>query len=120
MRDLVTELTAWWDKGEPFALATVVDVRGSAPRQPGASMAVSSTGEVIGSVSGGCVEGAVYELAEEVMRTGEPVLQTYGISDEDAFSVGLTCGGILDILVRPIGKQRSEFASVTASLVAAE
>ena len=116
MRDLVPELTAWWDKGEPFALATVVSIRGSAPRQPGASMAVSSAGEVVGSVSGGCVEGAVYELAEEVLRTHEPVLQTYGISDEDAFAVGLTCGGILDILVRQVDRQRPEFASVAASI----
>jgi xanthine dehydrogenase accessory factor len=116
MRDLVSELTRWWDKDEPFALATVVSVRGSAPRQPGASMAVSADGEVVGSVSGGCVEGAVYELAEEVLRTHEPVLQTYGISDEDAFSVGLTCGGILDILVRQVDKQRPEFASVAASI----
>lgn len=116
MRDLVPELTSWWRKGEPFALATVVSVRGSAPRQPGASMAVSATGEVVGSVSGGCVEGAVYELAEEVLRTHEPVLQTYGISDDDAFAVGLTCGGILDILVRQVDAQRPEFASVAASI----
>ena len=118
MRDLVPELTAWWDKGEPFALATVVSVRGSAPRQPGASMAVSADGEVVGSVSGGCVEGAVYELAEEVLRTHEPVLQTYGISDDDAFAVGLTCGGILDILVRQVDTSRPEFVSVAASIAA--
>ena len=118
MRDLVPELTAWWDKGEPFALATVVSVRGSAPRQPGASMAVSAEGEVVGSVSGGCVEGAVYELAEEVLRTHEPVLQTYGISDDDAFAVGLTCGGILDILVRQVDTSRPEFVSVAASIAA--
>jgi xanthine dehydrogenase accessory factor len=116
MRDLVPELTAWWAKGEPFALATVVSIRGSAPRQPGASMAVSADGEVVGSVSGGCVEGAVYELAEEVLRTHEPVLQTYGISDDDAFAVGLTCGGILDILVRQVDAQRPEFVAVTESI----
>jgi xanthine dehydrogenase accessory factor len=102
MRDLLPELRRWWDDGTRFALATVVGVRGSAPRQPGASMAVSTGGEAIGSVSGGCVEGAVYELATEVLQTGEPVLQTYGISDDEAFAVGLTCGGILDILVRPV------------------
>jgi xanthine dehydrogenase accessory factor len=101
MRDLLAHLDEWWDRGDDFAVATVVSVRGSAPRQPGASMAVRADGEVVGSVSGGCVEGAVYELANEVLATREPVLQTYGISDEDAFSVGLTCGGILDILVRP-------------------
>src|SRR3954451_9414407 len=102
MRDVLAHLRAWWDTDTRFALATVVSVRGSAPRQPGASMAVSADGEAIASVSGACVEGAVYELATEVLTTGEPVLQTYGISDEDAFAVGLTCGGILDILVRPV------------------
>src|SRR3954469_19612807 len=117
MRDLLPELTRWWEGGTRFALATVVGVRGSAPRQPGASMAVSTSGEVIGSVSGGCVEGAVYELATEVLKTREPVLTTYGISDEDAFSVGLTCGGILDILVRPVdADSRPDFPSVTASI----
>jgi xanthine dehydrogenase accessory factor len=121
MRDLMSELTPWWDAGTPFALATVVDVRGSAPRQPGASMAVRVDGEVVGSVSGGCVEGAVYELATEVLRTGQPVLQTYGISDEDAFSVGLTCGGILDILIRPVdATTQPEFPSVAASIAAGE
>ena len=121
MRDLIPELTAWWQREEPFALATVVDVRGSAPRQPGASMAVNTGGEVIGSVSGGCVEGAVYEVAEEVLRTREAVLQTYGISDDDAFAVGLTCGGILDILVRPIDAAAgSEFADVAASIASEE
>ena len=103
MRDLVAELTSWWQAGDRFALATVVGVRGSAPRQPGASMAVSASGDVIGSVSGGCVEGAVYETATEVLSSGEPVLTTYGISDDDAFAVGLTCGGILDVLVRAVG-----------------
>src|SRR4051794_17699342 len=101
MRDLLPELSRWFGSGTRFALATVVGVRGSAPRQPGASMAVSADGEAIGSVSGGCVEGAVYELATEVLQTGEPVLQTYGISDDEAFSVGLTCGGTPDILIRP-------------------
>jgi xanthine dehydrogenase accessory factor len=121
MRDLIPELTAWWDSGESFALATVVDVKGSAPRQPGASMAVSAGGEVVGSVSGGCVEGAVYELGVEVLRTRVPVLQTYGISDDDAFAVGLTCGGILDILVRPIDTAAgSEFTDVAASIAKEE
>jgi len=121
MRDLLPELTAWWQQRQPFALATVVGIRGSAPRQPGASMAVSASGEAIGSVSGGCVEGAVYELATEVLETGRPVLQTYGISDEDAFAVGLTCGGILDILVRPVDVDRTpSFATAAASIRADE
>ena len=117
MRDLLEQLTAWWSSDERFALATVVDIKGSAPRPPGASMAVSSTGEAVGSVSGGCVEGAVYELSQQVLETGEPVLQTYGISDEDAFSVGLTCGGILDILVRPVDRRAvPTFGAVAASV----
>jgi xanthine dehydrogenase accessory factor len=117
VRDLLDQLDAWSADGTTFALATVVDVRGSAPRQPGASMAVSASGEVVGSVSGGCVEGAVYELATDVLATGRPVLQTYGISDEDAFAVGLTCGGILDILIRPVtAAEQPAFASVSASI----
>src|SRR5579872_1319950 len=102
MRDLQPQLRGWLDDGTRFALATVVAVRGSAPRAPGASMAVTAAGEAVGSVSGGCVEGAVYELATEVLASGRPVLTTYGISDDEAFAVGLTCGGILDILVRPV------------------
>ncbi len=102
MREVREHLQRWYDEGSPFALATVVGIRGSAPREPGAAMAVSAGGEAVGSVSGGCVEGAVYELATEVLQTGEPVLETYGISDDEAFAVGLTCGGILDILVQPV------------------
>jgi xanthine dehydrogenase accessory factor len=99
MRDILDSITPWWDAGETFGLATVVRTFSSAPREPGAAMAVSAGGEVVGSVSGGCVEGAVYELAGEVRATGRPVLQRYGISDDDAFAVGLTCGGIIDIFV---------------------
>jgi xanthine dehydrogenase accessory factor len=113
VRDLLPELRRWWAANERFALATVVAVRGSAPRDPGASMAVSAAGEVVGSVSGGCVEGAVFELATEVLATGAPVLQTYGISDDEAFAVGLTCGGVLDILVRPAS---DVWSSVAASI----
>jgi len=101
MRELTEQLRGWQRAGSPFAVATVVGVRGSAPRQPGAVMAVNSAGEVLGSVSGGCVEGAVYETAMEVLATGTSALVTYGISDYDAFAVGLTCGGIIDVLVAP-------------------
>ena len=101
MHDILDTLVRWRSEGTSFAVATVVAVRGSAPRQPGASLAVSAAGEVVGSVSGGCVEGAVYELAGEVIATGRPVLATFGISDEEAFGVGLTCGGVLDIYVQP-------------------
>src|SRR5487761_1072632 len=106
MRDILTRVTKWWEAGETVGLATVVRTFRSAPRDPGAALAVSSAGdsEVVGSVSGGCVEGAVYELSLDVCRTGVPVLQTYGFSDDDAFAVGLTCGGILDIFVEPVSK----------------
>ena len=106
MRDILDPITQWWDASETFGLATVVQTFSSAPREPGAAMAVSATGEVVGSVSGGCVEGAVYELAAEVTATGQPVLRRYGISDNDAFAVGLTCGGIIDIFVEPASRER--------------
>ncbi len=106
MRDILDQITKWWDSGETFGLATVVNTFRSAPRDPGAALAVSGGGEVVGSVSGGCVEGAVYELAREVCETGQPVLQTYGISDDAAFDVGLTCGGIIELFVEPVSKER--------------
>ncbi|HUB43107.1 MAG TPA: XdhC family protein [Streptosporangiaceae bacterium] len=106
MRDILDPITAWWEANDTFGLATVVRTFSSAPREPGAAMAVSAAGEVVGSVSGGCVEGAVYELATEVTASGEPVLRRYGISDDDAFAVGLTCGGIIDIFVEPASRER--------------
>jgi xanthine dehydrogenase accessory factor len=105
VRDILDPITGWWESGDTFGLATVVRTFSSAPREPGAAMAVSAAGEAIGSVSGGCVEGAVYELATQVTATGQPVLQRYGISDDDAFAVGLTCGGIIDIFVEPASKE---------------
>src|SRR6476469_10428855 len=99
MRDLIDQLEGWWKHGETAALATVVGTFRSAPRQPGASMLVGPAGEAVGSVSGGCVEGAVYELGQQVLADGRPVLQRYGVSDDDAFAVGLTCGGIIDLFV---------------------
>ena len=106
MRDILDSITQWWDANETFGLATVVQTFSSAPREPGAAMAVSPAGDVVGSVSGGCVEGAVYELATEVTATGQPVLRRYGVSDNDAFAVGLTCGGIIDIFVAPASRER--------------
>jgi xanthine dehydrogenase accessory factor len=104
VRDILTTATKWWSDDRTFALATVVRTFRSAPRDPGAALAVTGESEVIGSVSGGCVEGAVYELGMSVRDSGEPVLQTYGVSDDDAFAVGLTCGGILDIFVERVNK----------------
>ena len=101
MRDIVDGLAAWRAAGHTFALATVVRTWHSAPRRPGAAMAVNDQGEALGSVSGGCVEAAVYAAAEEVLRTGKAQTQTYGVSDDEAFEVGLTCGGTIEVLVQP-------------------
>lgn len=102
MLDIAEELHRWVEQGRDFAVATVVAVGGSAPRQPGAALAVDADGTAIGSVSGGCVEGAVYELCQQALADGESVLERFGYSDADAFAVGLTCGGIIDILVTPV------------------
>ncbi|WP_433325413.1 XdhC family protein [Spirillospora sp. CA-294931] len=121
MRDVLDEVLEWYSRGETFALATVVNTFRSAPRAPGAAMAVSSTGEVVGSVSGGCVEGAVYELGRAVLDSGATAVQRYGVSDDDAFAVGLTCGGVLDILVEPVGPATfPEFGAVAASIAGRE
>ena len=101
---MLTELLAIWEAGETAGVGTVVRTFRSAPRPAGASMVVAPDGQVSGSVSGGCVEGAVYELGNDVVRDGQPRLERYGISDDDAFSVGLTCGGILDVFVEPISR----------------
>jgi xanthine dehydrogenase accessory factor len=121
LRDILDPIAKWWDSGEIFGLATVVRTFRSAPREPGAAMAVSAEGEVTGSVSGGCVEGAVYELAQEVCATGQPVLQTYGVSDDDAFAVGLTCGGILHVFVEPVSSESfPELAEVVTAIRSGE
>jgi xanthine dehydrogenase accessory factor len=117
VRDILDPITKWWDANETFGLATVVQTFSSAPREPGAAMAVSATGEVVGSVSGGCVEGAVYELATEVTASGQPVLRRSGISDNDAFAVGLTCGGIIDIFVEPASRERFAVLGEVAAAV---
>jgi xanthine dehydrogenase accessory factor len=101
MRDIAEGLRAWRADGIAFAVATVVRTWHSAPRRPGAAMAVSAHGEVLGSVSGGCVEGAVYEAATETIKTGKAQTRAYGVSDDDAFEVGLTCGGTIEVLVQP-------------------
>jgi len=104
MRDVLTDLLAVWRAGGTAGVGTVVRTYSSAPRLPGASMVVAPDGTVSGSVSGGCVEGAVYELATDVAATGVPVLQRYGVSDDEAFAVGLTCGGTIDVFVEPLSR----------------
>lgn len=102
MREVLGELMAAWRAGEPTAVGTVVSTFRSAPHPAGASMLVTSDERAVGSVSGGCVEGAVYELGQQVLAGDGPVLQRYGVSDDDAFAVGLTCGGILDVFVERV------------------
>ncbi|MBU3063633.1 XdhC family protein [Nocardia sp. NEAU-G5] len=105
MRELTEHILAWQAAGKRFAVASIVGVTGSAPRPIGAAMAVDEDGVVIGSISGGCVEGAVYELCREALATGVPVRETFGYSDSDAFAVGLTCGGVLEVFVHPVGSR---------------
>jgi xanthine dehydrogenase accessory factor len=94
---------AWHKDGRGAVLATVIETWGSAPRPVGSQLAVSGTGEMMGSVSGGCVEGAVVAEATEALRTGQSRVLTYGVTDEDAFAVGLACGGTIRVLVEPVG-----------------
>ncbi|MEV7523041.1 XdhC/CoxI family protein [Streptomyces sp. NPDC091371] len=102
MLDIADELRAWYAAQREFALATVVSVTGSAPRGPGASLAVDHRGTALGSLSGGCVESAVHELCLEAIASGKGGLHRFGYSDDDAFAVGLTCGGVLDVLITPV------------------
>jgi len=119
MREVLPELIAWWRDGKTIGVGTVVGTWRSAPRPPGASMLVGPDKSAVGSVSGGCVEGAVYELAEQVVADGQPVLARYGVSDEDAFAVGLTCGGILDVFVEKVSVETfPELGSVAADIEA--
>lgn len=119
MRDVLGELLPWWEAGETVGMGTVVATWKSAPRQAGASMLVGPGGEAVGSVSGGCVEGAVYELAQEVLASGMPALERYGVSDETAESVGLTCGGILDVYVEKVSRETfPELGEVAADIQA--
>jgi xanthine/CO dehydrogenase XdhC/CoxF family maturation factor len=102
MNPVVDKVAGWREQDKRVAMATVVKVERSGPLGAGTSMAVSEDGEVAGSVSGGCVEPAVFEEAMEVIESGEPKLLTYGISDDEAFGVGLTCGGTLHIFVERV------------------
>ncbi|WP_170301261.1 XdhC family protein [Mycobacterium botniense] len=119
MRDVLGELMTIWRAGDTAGVATVVRTRHSAPRPPGAVLVVGPDGTVAGSVSGGCVEAAVYELAAEVRRSGRPQLQRYGASADDPFAVGLTCGGEIDVFAEPISRRSFPQLQVVADDLAA-
>jgi xanthine dehydrogenase accessory factor len=103
MRDLLNDIDRWKSEGKRIALARVVDIEGSGPRDPGAAMAVNQDGEVVGSVSGGCVEGAVVAEALGMLNgDNQPRLVKFGYSDDEAFAVGLTCGGIIHLFLQPL------------------
>jgi xanthine dehydrogenase accessory factor len=118
VREVLEDLLGWWRADRPVGMATVVGTWRSAPRPPGATMLVGPDGTAVGSVSGGCVEGAVYELGQSVAASGEPVLARYGVSDDDAFEVGLTCGGTIEIFVERVDRagfpQLDELAAAVA------
>jgi xanthine dehydrogenase accessory factor len=102
VKELLRDLDRWRADGKRIALARVVDIEGSGPRLPGAAMAVNEDGEVIGSVSGGCVESAVVTEALEVLASGDRRIVSFGYSDDDAFAVGLTCGGTVHLFLEPL------------------
>ena len=102
MKEIMNDLDRWRSQGRRVALARVVDIEGSGPRLPGAAMAVADDGEVAGSVSGGCVEGAVVGEALDILQTGDRRLVTFGYSDDEAFAVGLTCGGTIHLFIEPL------------------
>ena len=104
MKEILDEVERWREDGEKVVVATVVATRRSAPRPVGTSLAVSESGQMCGSVSGGCVESDVYQNAREVMESGEPKLLSYGIEDEEAWNVGLPCGGEIDVFVEPLAE----------------
>jgi xanthine/CO dehydrogenase XdhC/CoxF family maturation factor len=102
VKEILPDVEAWQEAGEKVVVATVVATRRSAPRPVGTSLAVSESGKMCGSVSGGCVESDVFDNAMEVMRTGEPKLLHYGITDDQAWEVGLPCGGEIDVFVEAV------------------
>ncbi|MEU1204216.1 XdhC/CoxI family protein [Nocardia sp. NPDC005825] len=102
MRDIAAQLLEWHAAGKNYAVASIIGIGGSAPRPIGAALAVDADGTVVGSISGGCVEGAVYELCRESLATGATIRETFGYSDTDAFAVGLTCGGTIQVFVQSV------------------
>jgi xanthine dehydrogenase accessory factor len=129
MREVLNELTEWSKGGEDIALATVVETWGSSPRPLGSKMVVTRSGKMAGSVSNGCIEGAVFEEAQKVLKSREPKVAAFGVADEVAFEVGLACGGHIEVFVQPLGPahrrllallQRNEPATLLTNLVSGE
>jgi xanthine dehydrogenase accessory factor len=129
MREVLNELTEWSKEGEDIALATVVETWGSSPRPLGSKMVVTRSGKMAGSVSNGCIEGAVFEEAQKVLKSREPKVAAFGVADEVAFEVGLACGGHIEVFVQPLGPahrrllellQRNEPATLLTNLVSGE
>src|SRR5256714_8058932 len=106
MREILDELRQWTSAGEDVALATVIETWGSSPRPLGSTMAVTRSGKMAGSVSNGCIEGAVYEEAQKVLKSGQPKIAAFGVADDVAFEVGLACGGHIEVFVQPLAREQ--------------
>jgi xanthine dehydrogenase accessory factor len=129
MREVLDELTEWTKAGEEIALATVVETWGSSPRPLGSKMVVTRSGKMAGSVSNGCIEGAVFDEAQKVLKSREPKVAAFGVADDVAFEVGLACGGHIEVFVEPLGPvheqliamlRRNEQATLRTNLVTGE
>jgi xanthine dehydrogenase accessory factor len=118
MREIASQLVSWHDAGLNYAIATLINTGGSAPLPVGSAMAVASDGAAVGSVSGGCVEGAVYELCQQVLASGVAVRESFGYSDDTAFAVGLTCGGTVEVFVQPAPPVEAVRAVASGEVVA--
>src|SRR2546430_15730541 len=114
MREILDELRAWNESNEQIALATVVETWGSSPRPLGSRMAVTRSGKMAGSVSNGCIEGAVFEEAQKVLKSGEPKIAAFGVADDVAFDVGLACGGVLQWFVRRLEARAKTLVGLVA------
>src|SRR3989442_4267069 len=112
MRELLSELNEWTRSGEDIAIATVIETWGSSPRPLGSKMLVTRSGKMAGSVSNGCIEGAVFEEAQKVLKTEKPKVAAFGVSDDVAFGVGLACGGHIEVFVQPLGKTPRQLGGV--------
>src|SRR5438874_2436421 len=114
MREILDELRQWNDAGEEVALATVIETWGSSPRPLGSTMAVTRSGKMAGSVSNGCIEGAVFEEAQKVLRSGRPKIAAFGVADDVAFEVGLACGGHIEVFVQPLAPAQKRLITALA------